>query len=89
MNLRNLPAKIKIQLYDDTLIGEKEEFVLEMTSVQLITHSGEILEVLVSNSVTVAIIDNDGTWWNLVLFNLLMFFSGFQYICSDSSSLPG
>ena len=57
--VRNLPESISIELVDDQIPGEVESFVLELANPQL-SVSGSSYEVLVANSLTVTIVDNDG-----------------------------
>ena len=59
--LSNTPVSIRIQVKDDILPGEVEQLVLEVTSA-LLTElgTGQPREVVVANSITLVIRDNDG-----------------------------
>ena len=67
---RELPAAISFELVNDVEPGEVEKFVLELTGAQLTRGDGIALEVLIANSVTVDILDNDSRCCNLLLFAL-------------------
>ena len=51
---------VDFQAVDDLVPGEVETFAVELSSAQLTDLSGTVLEVLVANSLTVKIVDNDG-----------------------------
>ena len=74
--LINLPITIRFQIEDDANPEVLEEFVLEVTNVQLTEFStGTHLQVFVFNSVTVAISDNDGKYvhWLLLVPTCFLF----------------
>ena len=54
-----LPGTIVFEIVNDLVPGEVESFVLELTNAQ-VTVSGTSLEVLIANSLTVDIVDDDG-----------------------------
>ena len=54
-----LPGTIVFEIVNDLVPREVESFVLELTNAQ-VTVSGTSLEVLIANSLTVDIVDDDG-----------------------------
>ena len=54
-----LPGTIGLRIIDDMDPGEVESFVVDLVNPQL-TAGGKLLEVLIANSLTVNIVDNDG-----------------------------
>ena len=87
-NLFNLPIKIRFRIEDDTTPEVMEQFVLEVTDVHLVEVSlGTTMQVLVNNSVTVAIGDNDGKYVHLFSFAITCFFLNFK--CSNKCRIPG
>ena len=57
----SLPVPIEIRAEDDVIPGEVEKFVLEVTEAVLMPSStGVVVEVFVTNSLAVVIVDNDG-----------------------------
>ena len=55
-----IPHTIYFRIVNDLVPGEVENFRLELTNPQLVDASGEGFEVLIANSLTVDILDNDG-----------------------------
>ena len=56
-----LPETVAFQIVDDLVPGEVEKFVVDLSNAQLIDlETGTTLEVLVANSLTVKILDDDG-----------------------------
>ena len=55
-----LPETVVFQIVDDLVPGEVEKFVMDLSNAQLTDTSGTALEVVVANSLTVNILDNDG-----------------------------
>ena len=54
-----LPGTIAFEIVNDLVPGEVESFVLELTNAKVIAFETS-LEVLIANSLTVDIVDDDG-----------------------------
>ena len=59
---------LNLQIVNDLELGEMERFVLDLTSPQLTDVTATPLEIIIANSFTVDIIDDDGRCCNLLSF---------------------
>ena len=80
--IRGLPISVTIEILHDLIPGEEESFELEIINPRSTNaSSGQLLEVLVANSVTVVIVDDDGKCCKFTLLLLSSSFLVWHFQC--------